>query len=292
MKWRGLVDRIVANESCNFVTTNRVPRRWLTRWVGRISKSERPWVRGPALALWRAFSDIDLSDAEDTEFRSMHDCFTRKLRPGARPIAPDQNCLVSPCDAIVGACGRIEGITLVQAKGQTYSLPELIGDVDLARSFANGCYATLRLTAGMYHRFHAPDDCTVDRVTYFSGDVWNVNPPALARIPKLFCENERALLRLYLSNGQRIALVPVAAILVASIRLHFLDVLLHLDYRGPHDFRCDARFARGEELGWFEHGSTIIVLAPRSFRLTDGIVTGQRVRMGEPLMRRLEVSGV
>ena len=116
----------------------------------------------------------------------------------------------------------------------------------------------------MYHRFHAPHDGRIEHVTYLSGDTWNVNPIALKRVERLFCRNERAVIRLRLdAGGQPLALVPVAAILVASIRLHFLDVLLHLRYRGPAT-RCPAtrRVAKGQELGWFEHGSTIIVFAP------------------------------
>ena len=127
----------------------------------------------------------------------------------------------------------------------------------------------------MYHRFHAPHDCTVEQVTYISGDTWNVNPIALERVERLFCRNERAVIRLRLARGgQLMALVPVAAILVASIRLHCLDVLLHLRYRGPQRDRLRRPFTKGQEMGWFEHGSTIIVFAPRGFALCDGIETG------------------
>jgi phosphatidylserine decarboxylase len=127
---------------------------------------------------------------------------------------------------------------------------------------------------------------TVEHVTYLSGDTWNVNPIALARVERLFCRNERAVLRARLTgSGQPIALVPVAAILVASIRLHFLDVLLHLRYRGANEMPCAAACVKGQELGWFEHGSTIIVFTPPGFDLCDGIETGRQVRMGQGLMR-------
>jgi len=127
----------------------------------------------------------------------------------------------------------------------------------------------------------------VERVTYISGDTWNVNPIALKRVERLFCKNERALIETTLTGGERITLVPVAAILVASIRLHFLNVLLHLRYRGPNVIQCAAHFAKGEEMGWFQHGSTIIVFAPKGFALCDGIAQGVQVRMGQGLMRRL-----
>jgi phosphatidylserine decarboxylase len=101
----------------------------------------------------------------------------------------------------------------------------------------------------MYHRFHAPHDGTVEHVSYLSGDTWNVNPIALKRVERLFCRNERAVIRLRLANGTPLALVPVAAILVASIRLHFLNVLLHLRY-GLGPTRCPAaRRAQGPGTG-------------------------------------------
>jgi phosphatidylserine decarboxylase len=136
----------------------------------------------------------------------------------------------------------------------------------------------------MYHRFHAPADCRVEQVNYISGDTWNVNPIALKRVERLFCKNERAVIRCRLKSGAVIALVPVAAILVASLRLKFLDVLLHLRYRGPNVIPCDARLARGEEMGWFEHGSTIIVFAPRGAALSEAVREGGRIQVGRPLM--------
>jgi phosphatidylserine decarboxylase len=281
-----LLGRIAAQDDLNFLLTNRIPRDTLTRLVGHLSKIEQPLVRDLSIALWRAFADLDLSDAQTTQFRSMHDCFTRQLREGARPIDPDGRHLTSPCDGILGAHGRIDGDTLLQAKGSSYTLAELLaGDTALAQTFHDGHYLTLRLTSGMYHRFHAPDDCRVEQVNYISGETYNVNPAALKRIEKLFCRNERAVLRCRRTAcGQTIALVPVAAVLVASIRLHFLDVLLHLKYRGPNVIACDARFRKGEEMGWFEHGSTVIVLAPRGFALCDGLRAGARVRMGQAIL--------
>ena len=142
----------------------------------------------------------------------------------------------------------------------------------------------------MYHRFHAPYDCQVDHVTYVSGDTWNTNPITLKRVEKLFCKNERAIIRTRVQSAKdggshRITLVPVASILVASIRLHFLDVLLSLKHQGPHELPCDARFAKGQEMGWFELGSTIIVFAPAGFALCDHVRTGDVIRMGQPLLR-------
>ncbi|HUL18154.1 MAG TPA: archaetidylserine decarboxylase [Steroidobacteraceae bacterium] len=283
---RAALLRIVMQEDVNFLITNRLPRRWLTLLAGRVSRLEHPWVRALGLALWRLFSDLDLSEARGTEFASLHAVFTRQLKEGARPIDPDPATVVSPCDGIVGALGQVEAGMVLQAKGFPYRLAELLSSEDGARAHAGGSYVTLRLTAGMYHRFHAPHDCRVDHVTYISGDTWNVNPIALARIERLFCKNERAVIRCRLDAGAvPVTLVAVAAILVASIRLHFLEGALNLRYRGPHELPCRAHLEKGEEMGYFEHGSTIIVLLPPGMQLANGLAPGQRIRMGEPLAR-------
>lgn len=285
MKLRALRNRILQQEDLNFLLTNRIPRTTLTRFMGWFSKIEQPLVRDASIALWRMFAELDLSDAKKQNFRSLHDCFTRELKAGARTIDTDPDVLVSPCDAIVGASGAVEDARVFQAKGFPYTLQDLFGDAELAREHRGGTYATLRLTSSMYHRFHAPHDCRVEGVTYISGDTWNVNPIALRRVERLFCKNERAVIRMQLQAGKHlVTLVPVAAVLVASIRLHFIDVLLHLRYRGPNEIRCDARFAKGDEMGWFQHGSTIIVFAPAGFSLCDGIREGARILMGSGLM--------
>ena len=285
MTARSSIARFLQQEKLNFLLTNRIPRRLLTQFMGWFSRIEQPLVRDLSIGVWGFFSGLDLSEARTTRFRSMHDCFIRELKPGARPIDRDPAVLVSPCDAIVGASGTVAGTELFQVKGFPYSLEDLLGDPDLVDAHRNGRYVTLRLTSAMYHRFHAPHDCRVEQVTYISGDTWNVNPIALKRIEKLFCRNERALLRTRLAAGGHIVtLVPVAAVLVASIRLHFLDVLLTLRHRGPNVMSCDVRLSKGDEMGWFQHGSTIIVFAPDGFALCAGVQEGATIRVGERLM--------
>ena len=279
-------DALLQQEDLNFLLTNRVPRIALTRFMGWFSKLKNPLVREASIGVWRLFTELDLSEAKKTRFASMHDCFTRELKPGAREVDDDPDVLASPCDAIVGACGPVAGVDVFQAKGFPYSAAELFGDADAVEPFRDGSFVTLRLTSSMYHRFHAPYDLQVQKVRYLSGDTWNVNPIALKRVERLFCRNERAVLEARLgAGGHRIALVPVAAILVASMRLHCLDVLLHLRYRGPKRIDVDAPYRKGEEMGWFEHGSTIIVFAPKGFGLAEGIEAGTRIRMGQALMR-------
>jgi phosphatidylserine decarboxylase len=284
---RSVIARVVQQEDINFLLTNRIPRGLLTRLVGRLSRIENPLFTRICIAVWRLFTDLDLSEAEKQHFNSVHECFTRELKQGARRIDPDLGCLISPCDALVGACGHVRRGMALQAKGFEYPLNDLLRDESACRYYEGCQYVTLRLTSSMYHRFHAPADCLVEQVVYVSGDTWNVNPIALKRVERLFCKNERAVLRCRLEpSGATLTLVPVAAILVASIRLKFLDVLLHVKYRGPHLIPCSAALRRGEEMGWFEHGSTIIMFAPPGTELQPGIEEGTRLVMGQAIMRR------
>ena len=271
-------------DDMSFLLTNRLPRRWATLFMGWLSGIEHPLVRSVAINLWRLTSDLDLSEAKTTRFRSLQECFTRELKEGARPVDADASVLISPVDGIVGAAGRVVRGTVLQTKGFPYTLTDLLGDEQLVEQYRDGSYVTLRLTPTMYHRFHAPHDCRVEQVTYFSGDTWNVNPITLRRIERLFCKNERAAIRCRLEgSGHLVTLVPVAAILVASIRLHFLDVLFHLRYRGPNVIPCNASLRKGDEMGWFQHGSTVIVFAPPGLSLREELREGQRIRMGQPL---------
>jgi len=283
MTVRSAIMNIVRQEDVNFLLTNRLPRRTLTRFMGWFSRIEQPLVCAVSLRVWGFFADLNLSDASTTRFRSMHDCFTRTLKAGARPVDPDPAILVSPCDGIVGASGSVQDGEVLQVKGFPYEVADLLGDAGHAESFRDGCYVTLRLTSSMYHRFHAPHDCHVEEVSHFPGDAWNVNPVTLKRVPRLFCRNERAVIRTRLTaTGHAVTLVPVAAILVAGIRLRFLDLSRRSGQR--RRFSCDASFRKGEEMGWFEHGSTIIVVAPAGFRLCDDVAEGMTIRAGEPLM--------
>ncbi len=278
------ITSIIFHERVNFLLTNRVPRRALTLMFGWFSKLETPWIRDLSIMAWKLISDLDLSEAKKTRFVSLHDCFIRELRADVRPVTTDPRIITSPCDGIVGACGAITGITAIQAKGFCYSLADLLHDRALVELYRDGSFVTLRLTAAMYHRFHAPHDCRINRMTYIAGDTWNVNPIALRRVEKLFCKNERVVIPCTLSeSGITLTLVPIAAILVASIRLHFVNVLLHLRYRGPNIIGCSAKLQKGEEMGWFEHGSTIIVFAPPGVELGASVYTGMQIKVGEPL---------
>src|SRR5262245_39555884 len=286
MSIRGLIDLVLQQEDINFVLTNRIPRRTLTRFVGWFSEIEQPLVRDASIAIWKLFAgDLRLHEAKKARFASLHDCFVRELKDGARPIDADSRVVVSPCDAIVGCSGRIHGTRLIQAKRSSYTLEELVADASIVARYRDGLFVTLRLTSSMYHRFHAPYDCQVAAVRYISGDMWNVNPITLDRVAKLFCKNERAVIETSLrGTTEQLTLVPVGAILVASIHLNFLESPLNLRAQGPNRIACQASFRKGDEMGYFHHGSTIIVLATPGLTLCPAVSQGTVIRMGQPLL--------
>jgi phosphatidylserine decarboxylase len=294
MSMKKTIQNILSQEDLNFLLTNRIPRNTLTRLIGWFSQIENPIVAFISIKVWKFFSALDLSEAKSQHFKSMHACFTRELKPNARPINQNPNNLVSPCDALIGAFGQVRNGEIFQAKGFPYALNDLIPNPSLAKLYEGCEYVTLRLTSSMYHRFHAPAAMRIKKVTYISGDTWNVNPIALKRVERLFCKNERAVIECEINqsanglNNATLTLVPVAAILVASIRLHCISPLLHLRYQGPNEIDCDAAVNRGEELGWFQHGSTIIVFAPKNYRLLSSIRLGDNIRMGEALFEYSE----
>lgn len=283
-----LISTLTQQERINFLLTNRIPRRALTKIIGWYSRIESKWLTKLTLAIWKKFAhDLDLSEAKKTHFSSLQDCFIRELKAGVRPIDAQYDSVISPCDAIVGECGHINGSRLFQAKGFPYDLSDLIPDVALQKKYRNGIYCTLRLKSSMYHRFHAPIEGDVTAVTYISGDTWNVNPIALKRIEKLYCKNERAVMTLHAQNPDlSLTLVPVAAILVASMKFHCLPDPLDMKYKGPNVITVNEHYQKGDELGYFQHGSTIIVFATSSYRLLEHITPGKPIKMGQPLMKQ------
>ena len=278
--------QVFLQEDINFLLTNRIPRRYATLLIGWFSRIRSRRLARLSVATWSLFDDLRLDEARTLDFSSLRDCFVRELREGARRIDPDPCTVTSPCDAVVGAFGCVQADQAIQAKGFPYSVKDLLADEQLVERHRGGKFVTLRLRASMYHRFHAPCDGRVRRVNYISGDTWNVNPIALSRVERLFCRNERAILPLEVSiTGSHLTLVPIAAILVASIRLHFIPTALDLKHHGIAEIPCDASFVKGQELGYFENGSTIVMFASNDFEFSDNLVEGSTIRVGEALFR-------
>lgn len=290
MKVKNKIQNWLLQEDLNFLLTNRIPRITLTRLMGWWSHLRHPLIVKGSIAVWRWFTDLDLSEAKEKRFDTIHACFTRELKHGVRPVDPRSEVLTFPCDCIVGACGEIRDGMVYQAKGFPYTLKTLLSSPDLIEQWPTllegGTFVTMRLTSSMYHRFHSPTDAHLHQITYISGDTWNVNPIALKRVQELFCKNERAVLQMKAIDGTPFLLVPVAAVLVASMRFHAVDVLLNLRYKGPNDMLCRADYLKGQEMGWFEHGSTILMFVPPGFTLANGIEEGRQIRMGQALLIR------
>ena len=255
--------------------------------MGWFSKIENPLISWLSISAWCLFADdLCLHEAKKSQFSSLHDCFIRELRKGVRPVDQDMAVLVSPCDAVIGEFGEIQGLEVFQAKGFPDLTTELLGDEYEAGRYQNGRFITLRLKSSMYHRFQAPCAARVSEITYISGDTWNVNPIALKVIERLFCRNERAVIRLTAGPMQEpIAMVAVAATLVASIQLHGITQRLHLRYRGLNRIPCSLKLDKGDEIGYFEHGSTIVMFTSGSFQFIPSIKTGNTIRMGQALMQ-------
>ncbi|HEX4856876.1 MAG TPA: archaetidylserine decarboxylase [Limnobacter sp.] len=270
----------------NFLVTNRIPRLFTSWLMGKISRIQHPLFARPALWLWRNCTELNLHEAQKQQFNSIHDCFTRELKPGLRPIDADATAC-SPCDGILGAHGWVEQGSLLQVKGFPYALQDLLVKPGLADRFMNHQYVTIRITASMYHRMHSPVDGIIQQVDYVFGDTWNVNPPALKRIQKLFCKNERAVLSGQVSGKSSqvdtFAIVPVAAILVAGIRLHCTGEVFHQHHAGPLHYDLNTPIHKGQELGWFEHGSTIVLLVPGHWQLAESLQEGDHLKMGQAL---------
>ncbi len=281
------VEKFTNIEAINFFLTNRFPRRLVTRLFGRISRIENRLFVKFSLWVWQRFTTgLNLDEAEATEFTSIQQCFIRRLKPGSRKVNLKAEYLTSPCDAIVGAYGSLEGLQALQIKGAAYSLVSLLNDEALANQYSDGRFLTLRLESTMYHRFHAPMDGRIEGLTYRSGDVWNVNSPALKRVAELFCKNERLIIPYHVSEPEQIVLmVPVAAVLVASIQLHGLDGPLSLAYKGPTTIHLNKQFRKGDEIGYFQHGSTILLFSSGGLEFMPELREGLRIQMGQPLMR-------
>lgn len=281
------LDQRTFGERLNFLLTNRIPRRAATRFMGWFSRIRNPLLARVSIAAWQLFvDDLRLHESSQQRFESLQDCFTRTLCPGARNIDPDPEVLVSPCDAVIGEFGHVRRQHVIQAKGFPYALPELLANDALAGDLEGACFVTLRLKSSMYHHFHAPCGGRLQDVTYVSGDTWNVNPPALKSIERLYCRNERAVVRMEPDHStQPVVLVAIAAILVASLRLVGVDAPLDLRYRGPNRIGLARRVGKGDRLGHFEHGSTIVLFAGGDLGFDERVCTGQVVRLGEPLLR-------
>jgi len=215
-------------------------------------------------------------------YSTFSDFFARKLKPGMRPIDGGERVLVAPCDAVVSQCGYVEKSECIQAKGINFPVGKLLGDEASAHAFEGGAYATLYLSPRDYHRFHSPLAGQILGYSYIPGEFWPVNPISVRSKDALFCINERLVTFIGTAAGL-MAYVAVGATCVSRIRAAYDDVITH---RGEpakvHRYAQSLPVAKGDELGWFEMGSTVILLFQKGRVKWDDVFTGEvKVRMGQ-----------
>lgn len=263
-----------------------LPKATMTRLAGRVMSSR--WSR-PFIPHFCRHYGINWQEAAlpAEQYPTIQEFFCRALKPGARPIDADPASLVSPVDATVAQAGPIHDGTLLQAKGIPYSVADLLVDPHMARRYEGGWYVTLYLSPRDYHRIHAPAEGVVRNTTYVPGSLWPVNRQAVGRVRRLFARNERLITYLETATFGRLAIVKVGACMVGGIRVTF-DPSVHATHRrGPAEHRCYPHphpLAKGAELGRFEFGSTVILLAePGPWKLSDALRPDAIVRVGAPI---------
>jgi phosphatidylserine decarboxylase len=241
---------------------------------------------------YRAFAravgaNLDEAELDLVQYPSLGDFFARRLREGSRTVATANDAIVSPCDGVVAAAGAVARGTLVQAKGRNYSLAELVADDELATQLEGGEYVTIYLSPRDYHRVHTPLAGELVSYDYLPGALWPVNPRIAARRDRLLSRNERVVIQLDAGPAGRVALIMVGAAGVGNIALaHGPDsAALRGTCERRHVELARPRVARGDELGAFRLGSTVVlVFEPGRARLAE-LVSGRVLRFGEPIGR-------
>ncbi len=269
-----------------------LPKHWLTAIVFRIARIRAPRVKNLLIRNFARLYRVDVDEVRNSipdGFDSFNDFFVRELKEGARPIDSDATAIVSPVDGTVSQAGRITQGTLLQAKGIDYSVRELLAiDLDVADTLENGHFATIYLAPYNYHRVHAPLAGQLVSAHYVPGDLFSVNKATAGHIPRLFSRNERLNLHIDTQAG-RMVLIMVGALNVGSIstpwtgtirpRSSGVAEMLDLATR-------DTRLEKGDLLGWFNMGSTVILLLPEGAgSWDDGLLPDKPVLTGRSIGR-------
>lgn len=245
----------------------RLPRKLLSRWVGfLVHLPLPPPLNELTIRFFASWYRIRIDEAERPpgQYSSIGDFFVRRLRSGVRPLAKAP--VVHPADSRISQSGPIKDGWCVQAKGKKYTVRELLVDPDWKEKFQEGFFITYYLCPTDYHRVHAPADGMLRRVTYVPGDLWPVNEASVEGIPELFLKNERVCLEFATEFGA-MALVFVGATNVGSIELSFDPTVrgncgkpfVCKDYSPPKEIR------KGQEVGMFRMGSTVVMLYSAEF---------------------------
>ena len=251
--------------------------------------AERSVPRSLRPSAYRAFAratGIDLREVElDLHaYATFGDFFVRRLQPGARPIDAAPDTIVSPCDGVIAAIGRSDNGTLIQAKGKTYTLAELVASESLAAHLTGGAYVTVYLSPRDYHRVHCPVAGRVVRYDYLPGALWSVKPWIVARRDRLLARNERVVITVNAGALGHVAVVMVGAGGVGNIELAHGPASATFRAAGERRaIELDAPVARGDELGAFRLGSTVVLaFEPHATpallgNIGDALHMGQRI---------------
>ncbi len=268
--------------------TRTLPQGLVSRAWGWLARRRRPRVAIHALKhVFVRGTGIDMSEAlfDVASYPTLEALFVRKLKSGARQVDPDPVAFVSPVDGTVGQSGMVIDGTLLQVKGRTYKLAELLGDATDAQRFEGGAYATLYLAPRDYHRIHAPLSGQVSEGVVIPGALMPVFIDAVKSVDDLFARNERIITYIDTPKHGRVAVVKVGATLVGRITLAYdPDVWTNRPGQRQRRMRYNPPrlLQKGAEVGTFELGSTVIVIAePRRVKLDVGAIEpGAKVRMG------------
>ena len=266
-----------------------LPKRALTRFAGRVAGSQRSFV--PSVISWfvRKYG-VDMTEAHAPDlasYGSFNEFFTRALRDGVRPLAASD--FVCPVDGAISQFGSIEHDQIFQAKGHRYSTTALVGgDAALAGLFDHGSFATIYLSPRDYHRIHMPCEARLRRMIYVPGALFSVNPTTARGVPGLFARNERVVCVFESAFGPFV-LILVGATIVGSMQTTWHGVVNAQRLGKIREWRYDddARqivFRKGEEMGRFLLGSTVVMLFPKDvMRFNSEWVAAGAVRMGEAM---------
>jgi phosphatidylserine decarboxylase len=268
-----------------FIALQRLlPQHALSRLVGRVATSTMTLISQPLIRGFSAVYHVDLAEAERDsadQYHSFNDFFTRSLRAGARPLPTERDALASPADGTFSQLGAIEAGTLVQAKGVRYPLASLLLDSRAGSAFNGGWFATIYLAPSDYHRVHAPFDGTLVRSVAIPGELFSVNARTEAGVDKLFCRNERLVMHFRTAIGP-LVMVMVGALIVASIETVFDGPAS--PYQKQELVTHQRHFNRGDEVGRFLLGSTVILIVPPgTFTADRRLAPGRKVAMGTSL---------
>lgn len=269
-----------------------LPKVFLTRVAGAFANARCGWLTRLAIKYFIKFYNVNMSEAELCDYRqfaTFNQFFTRRLKQQARVIDSNPTSLISPVDGTVAQLGAIDKDTLIQAKGRDYSLTALLGGCpERAKVFIDGHFATLYLSPKDYHRVHAPLNCQLIESIYVPGELFSVNATTSQQVPNLFARNER-LVCLFSNDDCPFFLVFVGATIVGSIKTSWAGTINPNRWRHPirwqHDDSDTYRFKKGDELGAFELGSTVIVGTPQHAIDRFMFEPGDTIALGQTLGR-------